>query len=350
MAMADRQIHVDVYRGILVVYIVLVVHGLYWLALTQHSLKSLVLFEMPAIFLVSGYSCALYETALGHPVLSVGVKGYANYLISRSTRLLIPYFGYAIVCAIIAYVARSDPFRDVLLAWINPFVLGQDKSFSTLNYHLWFVPVYLIVTMALPIATQFVKYHLLTALLIGIAVINVIYTFHLAKLPAGNAAMTLSFYLFWALLGYRLAQKEDWVRASHFGAALLVSAAGFALILAMHQSSDALDLQKHKFPPDHIFFMFNCVWVFAILWALKAFAGHRARAEWLANQLWFKPFMASGYSIYLWQGLGYTIAIGLGATAGLSTVAVWGIGFLLSVVLGMLASPLERIRVPRAFS
>jgi hypothetical protein len=202
--------------------------------------------------------------------------------------------------------------------------------------------------MALPVATRLVKYHLLTALLAGIAALNAIHALHLFKLPLGNAAMTLSFYLFWALLGYKLAQAKDRIDASALGVALLVSVTCFSMLLTFHPSESALDLQKHKFPPNYIFFVFNCVCIVAILFALQAFRRQQALADWLANQRWFKTFMTSWYSIYLWQGLGYTIAIRFGAATGLPKVAVWGAAFLLSVALGILASPLEKIRTPRA--
>src|SRR5688572_3179001 len=93
--------------------------------------------------------------------------------------------------------------------------------------------------------------------------------------------MTLSFYLFWALMGYKLARSEDRIHASAFGEALLVSVTCFALMLMVHPSESALDLRKHKFPPNYIFFVFNCMCIAAILFALKAFrAIARSKIGW----------------------------------------------------------------------
>jgi len=65
----------------------------------------------------------------------------------------------------------------------------------------------------------------------------------------------------------------------------------------------------------------------------------------LAEARWLKPFIKSGYSIYLWQGLGYTIASLIGRPNHWNVFVIWVVAIALTVALGMLASPLERLRI-----
>jgi hypothetical protein len=67
--------------------------------------------------------------------------------------------------------------------------------------------------------------------------------------------------------------------------------------------------------------------------------------ETLAGARWLQPFMRAGYSIYLWQGLGYTAALLIGRALDWSVWAVWPLAAALSVALGLLAAPLERLRL-----
>ena len=67
--------------------------------------------------------------------------------------------------------------------------------------------------------------------------------------------------------------------------------------------------------------------------------------EGLAQAPWLAPFIRSGYSIYLWQGLGYTVASLIGRPNHWNVFAIWIAAIALTVALGMLASPLERLRL-----
>lgn len=51
-----RVKNIDAARGMLMVYVVFLIHGLFWLNLTPQLASSWLLFEMPMISLISGYS------------------------------------------------------------------------------------------------------------------------------------------------------------------------------------------------------------------------------------------------------------------------------------------------------
>ncbi|MDB5966622.1 MAG: hypothetical protein JWQ72_3122, partial [Polaromonas sp.] len=140
---------VDVARGLLMLYIVLVIHGLFWLKLLPEAISSLLLFEMPAIFLLSGYAYYL----AGHDAKAGDRRQqllrYPRYLQSRMTRILVPYLVYAAVCAAIssAVAVRTamapHDFGAIALSWLNPFTYGRYYSAGMLNWQLWFVPTFL---------------------------------------------------------------------------------------------------------------------------------------------------------------------------------------------------------------
>ena len=143
-----RNKTVDVIRGLLMLYIVGIVHGVFWLELIPRPFSSILLFEMPLIFLVSGYSFALFSSNTG---FQLSFPGYFKYLVSRLIRVLVPYYGYATVCviAIIAYT-RGANYMAVISDWMNPFIFQKLDPFGLLTSHLWFVPPFIIVTLALP--------------------------------------------------------------------------------------------------------------------------------------------------------------------------------------------------------
>ena len=131
---------IDTTRGMLMLYIVFIIHGLFWLHLLPQSISSLLLFEMPAIFIVSGYSYYLYEQsksgqAMQHP----NIKAYSLFLAARCTRILLPYMVYASFCILYVYAMSfigdgvTASLLDLTRVWLNPVKAGQGFSTGMLN-------------------------------------------------------------------------------------------------------------------------------------------------------------------------------------------------------------------------
>jgi fucose 4-O-acetylase-like acetyltransferase len=57
--MINRNKGLDVARGLVMFYIITIIHGVYWLGIFESDLSSLLLFEMPLIFMISGYAYAI---------------------------------------------------------------------------------------------------------------------------------------------------------------------------------------------------------------------------------------------------------------------------------------------------
>ena len=70
-------------------------------------------------------------------------------------------------------------------------------------------------------------------------------------------------------------------------------------------------------------------------------------SEVLARLPMLQPFIKSGYSIYLWQGVGYSLAAYAGGELDANIYVIWIVAIALTIALGLLFSPLERIRLPK---
>ena len=341
----------DAIRGLLILYVISVIHGLFWLNLVPQWAASWLLFGMPEIFMVSGYSYYLYERSRSERGIDLlNGKQYVSFLFARSTRILVPYFVYAIssivLIAVLPLVKQSPRYApiDLIPAWLDPFRFGTNYTAEMLNWQLWFVPVFLLISAALPIATRFRPLKNPSLLLLVIVVTVVEFLLTGLHFSGDRLIKETIFYLLFAVLGYYLARSRDYFQRINFGVIALFSAAMLALIILFSNDPNAANMQANKFPPTHIFFLFSCFWI-----SLFLFIGSRTTAwvqglDRLGRTFWLKPFVHYGYSIYLWQGIGYTVAVIIGQMINLPTLLVWLLAIGLSVVLGMIAGPAEKIR------
>ena len=104
-------------------------------------------------------------------------------------------------------------------------------------------------------------------------------------------------------------------------------------------------MQHNKFPPNGIFWLFSCAWM--AVFRIAARLLKREQIDALGRSPLLKPFMSAGYSIYLWQGVGYSLAAYAGGEIGASKYLIWLAAIVLTVALGLLFAPLERIRLPK---
>lgn len=339
--MAKRNISVDIARGSLIFYIITIVHGLFWLQLIPVPIAAMLLFEMPIIFIISGYAYRLYQEQSSQNA-TASLKHYGAYIFSRWSRILLPYFAYAICCIIlcVTYGTLKNanwPMQDIALSWLNPFEGGKDFTFSMLNWHLWFIPPFLIVTALLPAASNLtIPFHLplwMIALIGGLIVFLLPIT--------GELLQYGLFYLVWAVFGYHLAKSHFSVK--DYGLTLFAALVSIIGALIIYPDIVTLNMQRNKFPPNSIFYLFSVIWVCAILISIKYIP--QTFLLWFSRTIWFKPFIYAGYSIFLWQGLGYTIAYMGGKVVGLPALVTWPIAIITSVILGIIASPIERLRI-----
>lgn len=339
---SQRVVGLDVVRGLLMAYVIIVIHGIYWLRLAPLPHASALLFEMPLIFMVSGAAYYYGQIAWTNSIAG-GARNYLNYLISRGVRILAPYFAYALVCALIVIYLRSHDAGDALRHWLDPYRIGGAHNWLFLNWHLWFITPFLGVTILLPLLARlpiFGRIPLWAWAIIGSLIMLAI---DLAPLEPLRLPQMIVFYSLWALFGFGLARAPTRFSVRNYAVVLVLALSALAAALIVLDEQTTPDMQANKFPPNAIFFLFSCVWVSAFLIAAK-FISDKTIEKLAANPL-LKPFIRSGYSIYLWQGVGYTAAFWAGTRWGVNIWLIWAAAIALTVVLGLLASPLERIRL-----
>ena len=140
---------------------------------------------------------------------------------------------------------------------------------------------------------------------------------------------------------------EKMIQLSLRYAALVLVLAIWGMVAAqgLQPASVTLDMQHNKFPPNAVFFLFSCAWMAAML--IGARLTRETQRTRLAQSPLVKPFMSAGYSIYLWQGVGYSLAAYAGGELGANVYVIWIAAIALTIALGLLFAPLERIRLPK---
>ncbi|MBL8543135.1 MAG: acyltransferase [Hyphomonadaceae bacterium] len=346
----QRNVGLDVARGLLMAWIIVAVHGVFWLRLAPTGPASLFLFEMPPVFMITG---AAYFLGEGAKRGRLQPGAYFDFLLRRGVRIYLPYLAYVLVAAAIVTAVRWDgnitlaEIAARIVAWINPLQYGGGgHTWKMLSWHLWFVGPFLLVTALLPFiavrAPGFMKPWML-AVLGGLAILGL---GQLSFAPGVDGLIKNAvFYAFWAVFGFMLAASPRRWSIGDYAVLLVLALAGMAAAKLALPGQVSLDMQHNKFPPNAMFFLFSCAWMALFLIAVRFITG--AQIEAMARSPLLKPFISAGYSIYLWQGAGYSLMSLAGDQLGLSNYLVWLAAIALTVALGLLFAPLERIRLPK---
>lgn len=337
----QRDVSLDVARGLLMAWIIMAVHPVFWLRLAPQTPASWALFEMPLIFMIAGAAYFLGERG---KALTAG--GYLMWFARRATRILVPYWAYAIVCAliVIGFVpSRGGDVGATFAAWLNPIRGGAGHAAPMMNWHLWFVAPFLAVTALMPFLTRVPapKLPLWLWAAIGTAIMVAA---NLADTTRLGWAQMIVFYALWAVFGFALAAAPKRAAPTALLIVLVLCIAAMATAYIIWPERFSISMQANKFPPNALFFVFCSAWIALIL--LIAPRVPKPMVEGLARAGWFKPFMSAGYSIYLWQGLGYAAAAYVGAQFAWNGWMVLPLAVAITVALGIFAAPLERMRWP----
>jgi fucose 4-O-acetylase-like acetyltransferase len=345
--MNQRNESIDVARALLILYIVSVIHAMYWLGDFNSAWRSALLFEMPAIFILSGCSFGLSPDA----AKPLSISTFIQHCARRGWRVLLPYWVYAIFCILLMVMLGHWTSADVppvsakcVGVWLDPIRHGSGCSYRELNYHVWFIPVFLLVSFLLPL---FSRLRFPVRLPLAVWALCVIGVLEIARQSVSNetmlkAALNVISYSAWATFGLSLGR--GFVASSYQYLGCLVLALAALLYMGVSQVV-SLDMQSHKFPPDAVFFIFGTAWI--SLFALISKNMNPGLWSRLSGQPWLRPFIRSGYSIYLWQGAAYTLATALRDTFQLSIASTMLVAIIGSVGFGLIAAPIENIKLPR---
>ncbi len=317
-------------------FIPCVTHVMYWLMDGREPYLSVLLFEMPLVYFVSGAALSVSRSR----------RGLWGTITGRLRRVVLPYYIYALVLivagAILWLVGRVADLPQLQLvdfsrySWrdVASIVLCRDIPQFSFIWHLWFIPPYLILSCTFPLQVRLMKRFsgvaYFVVCLLAFLVAQAVTGIDLIRQVLGYNVFMVAGYLF-----YR--------RVSRGGIALVGTAALAVLLGSVYWGGAGFfPMQGHKFPPDWIFVVYGLMVVCLLGLTLGAvkFQGNRLLRLWSER----------GYHIYLYQSVVFTVVellrvntfIGVPASPLARSVIDAALVFGLSMGLSSLTYPLEQ--------
>lgn len=289
-----RDTQLDIYRALIMIYMICVIHPMYWLADGSEPYLSLVLLmEMPLVFFISGASFSLSESR----------RGVWATCVNRFKRVAVPYYIYACVllgfAALITIAVRltgvtaGQPLDLAKYDWkdVAAVLLAQDIPQFPFIWHLWFIPPYLILSCLFPLQVKLMRktgrwLYAFACLLLFLVVRCLTHASLLNQVLCYNIFM-VSGYLFYK----RVRPSTTMLVGVTAFSALLVE----ILVLGMPFTP----MQSHKFPPDGLFVSYHIFSLCLVAVVLGRFKLRECRILTLWSQ--------RGYNIYLYQSVAFTL-------------------------------------------
>ncbi len=260
--MKNRDVYLDDIRGCAMIW-VMFVHSLYWTGLFSSFpisvIKSITLIEMLVFFFVIGAGTQMTT-----------YKSYGTYVGKRLQRILIPYWIYAVSCVLFLLVYRMGIMHEqygmmeiirCLFSWLIP-IDRQQLGISCLTWALWFVPVYCMCTILIPLLLWLKRGDIYS--LFGITLLFAVF----ACRGMYYAQMTM-FYLIWIFCGMfypEIRQTYRMQKKKLMSCGLFISVAAAICMVLIHKVGGiTLNMQSNKFPPNLMFLAYSVCGMSALM-------------------------------------------------------------------------------------
>lgn len=349
----ERDKQLDLYRGLSMIYVVCFIHVIYWLKIGSEPLQSLMLFEMPLIFFISGASLSFNK---GH-------RSLKKTIWSRIKRVVLPYYIYAVVMvAIVAVlsivwhywlpniislfgekVATKYMFNISTYSWND---IWSILSFSGIPqspcvWHLWFILPYLVLSCSFEIQKR-----ILTKVNRGGYCLACIIVFFVIQYFSDNMLFRNIFcYNVFMVIGYCYYKQ---ISKKMILLILSICIATMTLILSCTDMTFT-PMQDHKFPPDYLFMVYNLI----VLCLFSLLFSKVKIPEFKLIKLWNER----GYTLYLYQSIVYfgMFGIYLAIISKIGNHILEGITcvilmFVMSTIASYIVYPLERWVMGKLFN
>ncbi|MGL4998539.1 MAG: acyltransferase family protein [Cetobacterium sp.] len=286
-----RNKELDFIRGLTMIYIVGVIHTLYWSGLVQYKFKSLFLIEMIFIFFIMGASFSYSPK-----IFSI------KYFLTRFFRCMTPFWIYNIFTFILHLFSNKIDNFDMINILKN--ILDPRMSYNKipfLNWHIWFIPVYILM---IPIIPEIYKIYeskkeerysvFFVPIILGISI------FLLDVFKLGNYYLrNLLFYSIFVYFGffYKEWQTKNNIK-KHYSSIFIC---GILLVLLYKQYG--IDMQKNKFPPNFMFLIYN-FFIFNILILSKRNIFKVINKIKILDKI-ISFYAENNFILYLWQPFTY---------------------------------------------
>ena len=293
-----RDTQLDIYRAISMIYVICITHVLHWLNIGSEPIRSLILIEMPIIFFISGAALSLKDSPYG----------LLETVWNRFKRVVIPYYIYALV--MIGIIAFLTMIYNIFLPQIE-YIFGSNFSYnvkfdifsyswsdyvaiisctnipqSPFSWHLWFIQPYIILSCTFGFQIKLIK---------GTnrwvyALITVVLFIFVQSITCNTLLQNVTFYNIFMVIGYLFYRHINMWQVFITGIITL-------MILVIYTSLGGwfLPMQNHKFPPDHVFLLYNLL----VLCVLSIILNRIS----IPNLKIFQTWNTRGYTLYLYQNV-----------------------------------------------
>lgn len=287
----QRDTNLDACRALVMIHIVCVIHVLLFFHIYNEWARSLLLFEMPAIFFISGAAQQLVKRE----------RGFKETVINRLKRVIMPFYVFFVILylwLIIMTLAGGGPGKfhiDVTSLTaaeiLKTAVTGGCNHIPYYGY-TWFISCYMIISCSLPLQVKLLKHVPAWLYLVFWALVTLMLT--PLHFPAEIEIKNLPLYNFFYIAGY------VYYRSKPTGWFYAVWAASAAFTVYGFADGFMMPMQDHKFPADIYFLIFGTAWMCTFLFLLR-----KVR---LPYGRFLKIWNVRRYNIYLYQILTeYTI-------------------------------------------
>lgn len=274
----------------------------------QVIFKGFLLFEMPLLFFVIG--AVNYNSK----------HSYFWFLLNNFLRIIIPFLLFSLVNIFIVCCFNDWNFHWEMFYWFIPFKPINPPTVIGLNTHnmnLWFIPIYLMLTVILPIL---IKYHKKFCNKISFQILPLLILFLLCSIGScfefnywiRYYLLCFLAYCFFTYIGLFYCEYFKNISVSSCKTLLTILCFCFIVFFILTTTTGQWDMQTNKFPPNIIFLLFGICWllIFIIIsdgivniftW-LRKFTFFNFHINW---------FTKHWYTIYLYNALAIFIFIKL---------------------------------------
>lgn len=282
----QRDTNLDACRALVMIHIVCVIHVLLFFHIYNEWARSLLLFEMPAIFFISGAAQQLVKRE----------RGFKETVINRLKRVIMPFYVFFVILylwLIIMTLAGGGPGKfhiDVTSLTaaeiLKTAVTGGCNHIPYYGY-TWFISCYMIISCSLPLQVKLLKHVPAWLYLVFWALVTLMLT--PLHFPAEIEIKNLPVYNFFYIAGYAYYRSRPtvWFYAL-WAASVAFTVYGFTY-------GNMMPMQWHKFPADIYFLIFGTAWICTFLFFLR-----KVR---LPYGRFLKIWNVRGYNIYLYQAI-----------------------------------------------
>lgn len=344
-----RNKTLDYIRSINMWYIILVIHFLFWLGFgTKMEYSTICLVEMFVVFFLMGTSLK-YEKEVS----------YLQYLKKKFKRVYVPYLIFAVFSVILILLETKYNLiqtkhnvlsTSVLEAVFNP--LSQKFNFyhfSYIYYQIWFIPVFIMLTLYMPILTKLMKKNVIITFLysivfyaifknLSITVFNPRYKFMLPIIY--NFKVSL-FYVPFIIIGY----KYEWFLKNKFKTFIL-TLFSISIFLLLYLNGEH-NMQKLKFQFTKEYFLLGTSFILILLLIYPYIDKLINKCKVLEKYLMY--FAGISYHAYLYHSIAYCISVivvkNIANTYikyGLIIIIVFGLTNILSIAFFKIEKPIVK--------